>query len=165
MRLWGHFIGYIFCMQLNNWSVHIVPYLFHAYFSILQMDKLPKKKKIHLMSYLLLFRRPVLFFFLFVSVLPAISQRDYTQYYPHILKQEESIVHAIHHFFSQHIQYNFLDEDCEYLLIYYYIYIFFYVSSILNVEFEHRFNLRNCFTVVLDVYRDSQVCMSTVLTS
>ncbi|XP_049617005.1 translation initiation factor eIF2 assembly protein isoform X1 [Syngnathus scovelli] len=41
----------------------------------------------------------------------AISQRDYTQYYPHILKQEESIVHAIQHFFSQHIQYKFLDED------------------------------------------------------
>ncbi|XP_061524018.1 cell division cycle protein 123 homolog isoform X1 [Phycodurus eques] len=41
----------------------------------------------------------------------AISQRDYTQYYPHMLKQEESIVNAIHHFFSQHIQYNFLDED------------------------------------------------------
>ncbi|XP_077399877.1 translation initiation factor eIF2 assembly protein isoform X2 [Vanacampus margaritifer] len=41
----------------------------------------------------------------------AISQRDYTQYYPHILKQEDPIVHAIHHFFSQHIQYNFLDED------------------------------------------------------
>ncbi|XP_061662726.1 cell division cycle protein 123 homolog [Syngnathoides biaculeatus] len=41
----------------------------------------------------------------------AISQRDYTQYYPHILKQEESIVHAIQQFFSQHVQYKFLDED------------------------------------------------------
>ncbi|XP_077450492.1 translation initiation factor eIF2 assembly protein [Stigmatopora argus] len=41
----------------------------------------------------------------------AISQRDYTQYYPHILKQEESIIHAIQDFFSQHIQYRFLDDD------------------------------------------------------
>uniref|UniRef100_A0A7N6AY50 Translation initiation factor eIF2 assembly protein n=1 Tax=Anabas testudineus TaxID=64144 RepID=A0A7N6AY50_ANATE len=41
----------------------------------------------------------------------AISQRDYTQYYQHILKQEEQICHAIQEFFSQHIQYNFLDED------------------------------------------------------
>nr|XP_057933354.1 cell division cycle protein 123 homolog [Doryrhamphus excisus] len=41
----------------------------------------------------------------------AISQRDYTQYYPHILKQEESIVHAIEDFFNRRIQYNFLDED------------------------------------------------------
>lgn len=49
----------------------------------------------------------------FVCVLPAISQRDYTQYYQHILKQEEQICQAIQDFFSQHIQYNFLDEDCE----------------------------------------------------
>ncbi|XP_029016312.1 cell division cycle protein 123 homolog isoform X2 [Betta splendens] len=41
----------------------------------------------------------------------AVSQRDYTQYYQHILKQEEQISHAIQEFFSQHIQYNFLDED------------------------------------------------------
>ncbi|XP_057710052.1 translation initiation factor eIF2 assembly protein [Corythoichthys intestinalis] len=41
----------------------------------------------------------------------TISQRDYTQYYPHILKQEESIIHAIQDFFSQHIQYRFLDDD------------------------------------------------------
>uniref|UniRef100_A0A669DGM2 Translation initiation factor eIF2 assembly protein n=1 Tax=Oreochromis niloticus TaxID=8128 RepID=A0A669DGM2_ORENI len=41
----------------------------------------------------------------------AISQRDYTQYYQHILKQEEQISQAIQDFFSQHIQYNFLDED------------------------------------------------------
>lgn len=45
--------------------------------------------------------------------LPAISPRDYTQYYQHILKQEEQISQAIQDFFSQHIQYNFLDEDCE----------------------------------------------------
>ncbi|MEQ2161998.1 hypothetical protein GOODEAATRI_015440 [Goodea atripinnis] len=43
----------------------------------------------------------------------AISQRDYTQYYQHILKQEEQISQAIQEFFSQHVQYNFLDEDCE----------------------------------------------------
>ncbi|CAI5637378.1 unnamed protein product [Oreochromis niloticus] len=43
----------------------------------------------------------------------AISQRDYTQYYQHILKQEEQISQAIQDFFSQHIQYNFLDEDWE----------------------------------------------------
>uniref|UniRef100_A0AAX7U7G9 Translation initiation factor eIF2 assembly protein n=1 Tax=Astatotilapia calliptera TaxID=8154 RepID=A0AAX7U7G9_ASTCA len=41
----------------------------------------------------------------------AISPRDYTQYYQHILKQEEQISQAIQDFFSQHIQYNFLDED------------------------------------------------------
>ncbi|XP_061817329.1 translation initiation factor eIF2 assembly protein isoform X1 [Nerophis lumbriciformis] len=41
----------------------------------------------------------------------AISQRDYTQYYPHILKQEESILHAILDFFNQRIQHAFLDED------------------------------------------------------
>ncbi|KAG7234684.1 hypothetical protein INR49_004088 [Caranx melampygus] len=41
----------------------------------------------------------------------AISQRDYTQYYQHILKQEEQISQAIQEFFSQHIQYHFLDED------------------------------------------------------
>uniref|UniRef100_A0A672H449 Translation initiation factor eIF2 assembly protein n=1 Tax=Salarias fasciatus TaxID=181472 RepID=A0A672H449_SALFA len=41
----------------------------------------------------------------------AISQRDYTQYYQHILKQEEQIRQAIGDFFSQHVQYNFLDED------------------------------------------------------
>ncbi|KAA8579963.1 hypothetical protein FQN60_005498 [Etheostoma spectabile] len=41
----------------------------------------------------------------------AISQRDYTQYYQHVWKQEDQICHAIQGFFSQHIQYNFLDED------------------------------------------------------
>ncbi|XP_068162897.1 translation initiation factor eIF2 assembly protein [Antennarius striatus] len=41
----------------------------------------------------------------------AISQRDYTQYYPHILKQEEQICQAIQEFYTLHIQYNFLDED------------------------------------------------------
>uniref|UniRef100_A0A3B4Z5S0 Translation initiation factor eIF2 assembly protein n=1 Tax=Stegastes partitus TaxID=144197 RepID=A0A3B4Z5S0_9TELE len=41
----------------------------------------------------------------------AISQRDYTQYYQHILKQEAPICQAIQEFFSQHIQYNFPDED------------------------------------------------------
>uniref|UniRef100_A0A665U5H6 Translation initiation factor eIF2 assembly protein n=1 Tax=Echeneis naucrates TaxID=173247 RepID=A0A665U5H6_ECHNA len=41
----------------------------------------------------------------------AISQRDYTQYYQHILKQEEQISQVIQDFFNEHIQYNFLDED------------------------------------------------------
>lgn len=41
----------------------------------------------------------------------AISQRDYTQYYQHISKQEEQISQAIQEFFSQNIQYKFLDED------------------------------------------------------
>uniref|UniRef100_A0A8C7XH55 Translation initiation factor eIF2 assembly protein n=1 Tax=Oryzias sinensis TaxID=183150 RepID=A0A8C7XH55_9TELE len=41
----------------------------------------------------------------------AISQRDYTQYYPHILTQEEQVSQAIQVFFSQNVQYNFLDED------------------------------------------------------
>ncbi|KAK5876720.1 hypothetical protein CesoFtcFv8_026047 [Champsocephalus esox] len=41
----------------------------------------------------------------------AISQRDYTQYYHHVLKQEEQVSHAIQEFFSQHVQYNFPDED------------------------------------------------------
>uniref|UniRef100_A0A3Q3J7I3 Translation initiation factor eIF2 assembly protein n=1 Tax=Monopterus albus TaxID=43700 RepID=A0A3Q3J7I3_MONAL len=41
----------------------------------------------------------------------AISQRDYTQFYQHILMQDGQICQAIQDFFSQHIQYNFLDED------------------------------------------------------
>uniref|UniRef100_A0A3B3XBS9 Translation initiation factor eIF2 assembly protein n=1 Tax=Poecilia mexicana TaxID=48701 RepID=A0A3B3XBS9_9TELE len=41
----------------------------------------------------------------------AVSQRDYTQYYQHILKQEQHISQAIQDFFSQHVQYRFLDED------------------------------------------------------
>uniref|UniRef100_A0A8C7DF44 Translation initiation factor eIF2 assembly protein n=1 Tax=Oncorhynchus kisutch TaxID=8019 RepID=A0A8C7DF44_ONCKI len=43
----------------------------------------------------------------------GISQRDYTQYYHHISKQEAQICHSIQEFFSQHVQYQFLDEDCE----------------------------------------------------
>ncbi|TNN36107.1 Cell division cycle protein 123 [Liparis tanakae] len=42
----------------------------------------------------------------------AVSQRDYTQHYPHLLKQEEQLLHAVQEFFSQHIQYKFPDEDC-----------------------------------------------------
>uniref|UniRef100_A0A8C7DF21 Translation initiation factor eIF2 assembly protein n=1 Tax=Oncorhynchus kisutch TaxID=8019 RepID=A0A8C7DF21_ONCKI len=38
---------------------------------------------------------------------------DYTQYYHHISKQEAQICHSIQEFFSQHVQYQFLDEDCE----------------------------------------------------
>uniref|UniRef100_A0A8C2GQ70 Translation initiation factor eIF2 assembly protein n=1 Tax=Cyprinus carpio TaxID=7962 RepID=A0A8C2GQ70_CYPCA len=41
----------------------------------------------------------------------AISQRDYTQHYQHIAKQEDSISSAILEFFSDHIQYQFPDED------------------------------------------------------
>uniref|UniRef100_A0A673YNX3 Translation initiation factor eIF2 assembly protein n=1 Tax=Salmo trutta TaxID=8032 RepID=A0A673YNX3_SALTR len=41
----------------------------------------------------------------------GISQRDYTQYYHHISKQEAQICHSIQEFFSQHVQYQFLDED------------------------------------------------------
>uniref|UniRef100_A0A8C8FV92 Translation initiation factor eIF2 assembly protein n=1 Tax=Oncorhynchus tshawytscha TaxID=74940 RepID=A0A8C8FV92_ONCTS len=41
----------------------------------------------------------------------GISQRDYTQYYHHISKQEAQICHSIQEFFSQHVQYHFLDED------------------------------------------------------
>ncbi|XP_053575138.1 cell division cycle protein 123 homolog [Bombina bombina] len=41
----------------------------------------------------------------------GISQRDYTQYYDHICKQEEDICRSIQDFFKKHIQYNFLDED------------------------------------------------------
>ncbi|XP_056133861.1 cell division cycle protein 123 homolog [Lampris incognitus] len=41
----------------------------------------------------------------------GISQRDYTQYYQHISKQEDQICLSIQEFFTQHIQYNFLDED------------------------------------------------------
>ncbi|XP_075868254.1 translation initiation factor eIF2 assembly protein isoform X3 [Nelusetta ayraudi] len=41
----------------------------------------------------------------------AISQRDYTQYYQHILKQEEQLCQAVQDFFSQHVQYKFPDED------------------------------------------------------
>lgn len=48
--------------------------------------------------------------------LPGISQRDYTQYYDHISKQKEEIRRCIQDFFTEHIQYKFLDEDCEYSL-------------------------------------------------
>ncbi|XP_012696801.1 cell division cycle protein 123 homolog [Clupea harengus] len=41
----------------------------------------------------------------------GISQRDYTQYYHHISKQEDSICHSIHDFFRDHIQYKFPDDD------------------------------------------------------
>ncbi|XP_063301525.1 translation initiation factor eIF2 assembly protein [Pelobates fuscus] len=41
----------------------------------------------------------------------GISQRDYTQYYEHICKQDTDIRRSIQHFFQGHIQYNFLDED------------------------------------------------------
>uniref|UniRef100_A0A671T332 Translation initiation factor eIF2 assembly protein n=1 Tax=Sinocyclocheilus anshuiensis TaxID=1608454 RepID=A0A671T332_9TELE len=41
----------------------------------------------------------------------AISQRDYTQHYQHIAKQEDSISSAILEFFRDHIQYQFPDED------------------------------------------------------
>uniref|UniRef100_A0A8C8YK69 Translation initiation factor eIF2 assembly protein n=1 Tax=Prolemur simus TaxID=1328070 RepID=A0A8C8YK69_PROSS len=43
----------------------------------------------------------------------GISQRDYTQYYDHISKQKEEICRGIQEFFKKHIQYKFLDEDCE----------------------------------------------------
>ncbi|KAK7823900.1 hypothetical protein U0070_020571, partial [Myodes glareolus] len=46
----------------------------------------------------------------------GISQRDYTQYYDHISKQKEEIRRCIQDFFTEHIQYKFLDEDCEYSL-------------------------------------------------
>ncbi|XP_051817388.1 cell division cycle protein 123 homolog isoform X3 [Antechinus flavipes] len=41
----------------------------------------------------------------------GISQRDYTQYYDHISKQNEEICRSIQDFFKKHIQYKFLDED------------------------------------------------------
>ncbi|XP_050792942.1 cell division cycle protein 123 homolog isoform X2 [Gopherus flavomarginatus] len=41
----------------------------------------------------------------------GISQRDYTQYYEHISKQNEEICKCIQEFFKKHIQYKFLDED------------------------------------------------------
>lgn len=47
----------------------------------------------------------------------GISQRDYTQYYDHISKQKEDICRCIQDFFKKHIQYKFLDEDCEYFLV------------------------------------------------
>lgn len=49
--------------------------------------------------------------------LSGISQRDYTQYYDHISKQKEDICRCIQDFFKKHIQYKFLDEDCEYFLV------------------------------------------------
>lgn len=49
--------------------------------------------------------------------LSGISQRDYTQYYDHISKQKEEICRCIQDFFKKHIQYKFLDEDCEYFLL------------------------------------------------
>ncbi|CAL8405357.1 unnamed protein product [Arctogadus glacialis] len=41
----------------------------------------------------------------------GICQRDYTQYYHHISKQEENVCQAIQTFFQEHIRYNFPDED------------------------------------------------------
>uniref|UniRef100_A0A8C5W928 Translation initiation factor eIF2 assembly protein n=1 Tax=Leptobrachium leishanense TaxID=445787 RepID=A0A8C5W928_9ANUR len=41
----------------------------------------------------------------------GISQRDYTQYYEHVGKQETDLCKSIEHFFQEHIQYKFLDED------------------------------------------------------
>ncbi|XP_030635427.1 translation initiation factor eIF2 assembly protein [Chanos chanos] len=41
----------------------------------------------------------------------GISQRDYTQHYQHISKQEASISSSIQEFFRDHIQYQFPDED------------------------------------------------------
>ncbi|KAG5267623.1 hypothetical protein AALO_G00223800 [Alosa alosa] len=45
------------------------------------------------------------------SKLIGISQRDYTQYYHHVSKQEDSICQSIQDFFRDHIQYKFLDDD------------------------------------------------------
>ncbi|XP_039617221.1 cell division cycle protein 123 homolog [Polypterus senegalus] len=41
----------------------------------------------------------------------GISQRDYTQYYDHISKQEGELCRSIQDFFKDNIQYAFLDED------------------------------------------------------
>ncbi|XP_062851382.1 translation initiation factor eIF2 assembly protein isoform X2 [Trichomycterus rosablanca] len=41
----------------------------------------------------------------------GISQRDYTQHYQHISKQETSISFSIQQFFWEHIQHKFLNED------------------------------------------------------
>ncbi|XP_033888054.2 cell division cycle protein 123 homolog isoform X1 [Acipenser ruthenus] len=41
----------------------------------------------------------------------GISQRDYTQYYDHISKQEDDTCRSIQDFFQENIQYKFLDED------------------------------------------------------
>ncbi|XP_076152849.1 translation initiation factor eIF2 assembly protein [Alosa pseudoharengus] len=41
----------------------------------------------------------------------GISQRDYTQYYHHVSKQEDSVCQSIQDFFRDHIQYKFLDDD------------------------------------------------------
>ena len=49
-----------------------------------------------------------------IFFLSGVSQRDYTQYYDHISKQKEEICRCIQDFFKKHIQYKFLDEDCEY---------------------------------------------------
>ncbi|XP_062339384.1 cell division cycle protein 123 homolog [Osmerus eperlanus] len=41
----------------------------------------------------------------------GISQRDYTQHYHHVSKQEAQISQSIQEFFSQNIQHRFLEED------------------------------------------------------
>ncbi|XP_061108518.1 cell division cycle protein 123 homolog isoform X2 [Conger conger] len=41
----------------------------------------------------------------------GISQRDYTQHYQHIYKQQDQICSALLDFFQEHVQYKFLDED------------------------------------------------------
>lgn len=80
----------------------------------------------------------------------GISQRDYTQYYHHISKQEAQICHSIQEFFSQHVQYQFLDEDCE-LDSVWCDNLKYIVIRVMQYVF--------CFTVVLDVYRDSWVSL------
>lgn len=49
----------------------------------------------------------------------GISQRDYTQHYQHISKQEASISSSIQQFFRENIQHQFPNDDCESLLINY----------------------------------------------
>ncbi|GAA6080809.1 cell division cycle protein 123 homolog, partial [Tachysurus ichikawai] len=41
----------------------------------------------------------------------GISQRDYTQHYQHISKQEVSISSSIQQFFRENVQHQFLNED------------------------------------------------------
>lgn len=99
----------------------------------------------------------------------GISQRDYTQHYQHISKQEASISSSIQQFFREHVQHQFPNDDCESPLI----------DCTQNSTTKWTFcqsydiflspplpplpSLPSSPPVVLDVYRDSTVRAEIIL--
>lgn len=79
----------------------------------------------------------------------GISQRDYTQYYDHISKQKEEICRCIQDFFKKHIQYKFLDEDCEYFLL---------------AQWNEMHNVTEPYFMVVHILKlDSKYCILSIL--